>query len=203
MLRIRIITFLLALLGIFSMIHYMVLTNVKVIKTENESLQSLAGDSLRIDRTPDGKKVATETSIEVSKSTFEDLNKPEITRLEEQFQQDFNRVQSKTDIQLETVTALKAVVKDTVAAIPGTDSLRKAKVIHFKSTWKNEEVVIIGDTAYSTDTSKLRIVRMETLGKRTRRFLFVRYGPRKREYKTLIFNPNTGIVSISNMSVIK
>lgn len=171
--------------------------------TENHSLKALAGDTIRIDSAPNGKKVATETKIEVSKSTFNDLNAGEIGHLEKDFAQPFERVQEKTDINLQTITTLKAVVKDTTVQIPGSDSLKKAKVMHFNGKWKKERVIMVGDTAYSTDTSTLRIVRMQVLGKRTKKFLFVRYGPRKKEYKTLIFNPNTGIVSLKNMSVIQ
>lgn len=175
---------------------------LRLKETENRGLQSVLLDSLRVERSKTGETVATQPKIEVSKATFEAVTSADLKSLERKFDQKFNRVYEKSDLVLSTVTNLKAPIHDTILISPKKDTTR-AKVIHFKSAWKNEKVLLVGDSAYSTDTARTKVVRLAVKGKRSKKFLFIRYGPRKEEYKTLIFNPDTRIDTLTNFSIIQ
>lgn len=198
---------------ILSGISYVIglIKTVETLETESQGLLSIIHDTIQIEVSPDGKKVATQAVVEVSKQTFSALQGQDIKGLERSFDLKFGFVEEKLDLVMTTVSKSKAVVHDTVfvksSSVPGGPSGRdsvRAKVIHFKGRWKREKITLIGDTAYSSDTSTIKLVRLKVKGKRTKSFLgLFRYGPRKQEYKTLIFNPDTGIDTLSQINIIQ
>lgn len=169
---------------------------------EVKALAAIAsGNTAQIGQTPKGQPIALEPVFQVSRPTFQTLTETEMQAIQAETGQKFKRVEEKVALSVSTISEQKAKLKDTVLSKPGALGMVPAKVAHFRDRWRTGVVTIVGDTAYLVDTARVKIVRLKTKGKRSRKFLFFRYGPRQEEYQTIIFNPGSRIDTISNLSI--
>lgn len=169
---------------------------------EVKTLATIAsGKAAEIGQTAKGQPIAVEPVLQVSKPTFQTLTETEMQAIQAETGQKFKRVEEKVALSVSTISEQKAKLRDTVLSKPGSLGMVPAKVAHFRDRWRSGVVTIVGDTAYLVDTARVKIVRLKTKGKRSRKFLFFRYGPRQEEYQTIIFNPGSQIDTISNLSI--
>lgn len=169
---------------------------------EAKALTAIAsGNTAQIGQTQQGQAIAREPVLQVSKPTFQELTEPEMWAIQNQTGEKFKRVEEKVTLSLSTISSQKAKLRDTLIQKPGEPGSKPGKVAHFRSAWRSGVVTIVGDTAYLIDTARVKIIRLKTKGKRSRKFLFFRYGPRQEVYQTIIFNPGSRIDTISNLSI--
>lgn len=178
---------------------------IRAYKQKSKEVSTVAtiasGKTAQIGQTPKGQPIALEPVFQVSKPTFQTLTEKEMQAIQAETGQKFKRVEEKVLLSVSTISEQKAKLKDTVLSKPGALGMVPAKVAHFRDRWRSGVVTIVGDTAYLVDTARVKIVRLKTKGKRSRKFLFFRYGPRQEEYQTIIFNPGSRIDTISNLSI--
>jgi hypothetical protein len=176
------------------------------LKKEVSGLNQVANPQTTITKSATGETVASQPKAEVSKETFSNLMDEKLAEYSKKTNQDLGRVLSVVEAKLSTDGIAKVPVHDTtVIRITIRDTVRiPAKVLRWKSRFESGTVLVEGDSAtvQTKTVNQLAVIESKDRWK-PKHILPWNWGKRKRNIKLLVFNPNTSIDTLSNLSIIK
>lgn len=176
------------------------------LKEEVSGLNQVANPQTTITKSKTGETVASQPKAEVSKETFSNLMDEKLKEYSKKTNQDLGKVLSVVEAKLRTDGIVKVPVHDTtVIRITVRDTVRiPAKVLRWNSRFESGTVLVEGDSATVQTKSVNQIAVLESKDRwKPKHILPWNWGKRKRNIKLLVFNPNTSIDTLSNLSIIK
>ncbi len=176
------------------------------LEQEIKGLKQVANPQTIITKSPTGETVASQPKAEVSKETFSNLMDEKLAEYSKKTNQDLGKVLSVVEAKLSTDRIVKVPVHDTtVIRITVRDTIRiPAKVLKWNSRFESGTVLVEGDSATVQTKTTNQIAVLESKDRWKPKHIFPwNWGKRKRNIKLLVFNPNTSIDTLSNLSIIK
>jgi hypothetical protein len=185
---------------------YLDYNQIADLKEEIKGLNQVANPQTIITKSPTGETVASQPKAEVSKETFSNLMDDKLAEYSKKTNQDLGKVLSVVEAKLTTDRIVKVPVHDTtVIRITVRDTIRiPAKVLKWHSKFESGTVLVEGDSATVQTKTTNQIAVLESKDRwKAKHILPWNWGKRKRNIKLLVFNPNTSIDTLSNLSIIK
>jgi hypothetical protein len=185
---------------------YLDYNQIADLKEEIKGLNQVANPQTIITKSPTGETVASQPKAEVSKETFSNLMDDKLAEYSKKTNQDLGKVLSVVEAKLTTDRIVKVPVHDTtVIRITVRDTIRvAAKVLKWQSKFESGTVLVEGDSATVQTKTTNQIAVLESKDRwKARHILPWNWGKRKRNIKLLVFNPNTSIDTLSNLSIIQ
>jgi hypothetical protein len=185
---------------------YLDYNQIADLKEEIKGLNQAANPQTIITKSPTGETVASQTKAEVSKETFSNLMDDKLAEYSKKTNQDLGKVLSVVEAKLTTDRIVKVPVHDTtVIRITVRDTIRiPAKVLKWHSKFESGTVLVDGDSATVQTKTTNQIAVLESKDRwKAKHILPWNWGKRKRNIKLLVFNPNTSIDTLSNLSIIQ
>jgi hypothetical protein len=181
---------------------YLEIDKKKELQTEVKGLNQIAAPQTTITKSETGETVASQPKAEVSKETFSNLMDEKLKAYSEKTNQHLGKVLSVVEARLSTEQIIKVPVNDTIIL---RDTIRQvAKVLKWKSQFESGTVLIEGDSATVETKSVNKIAMLESKDRWKPKHIFPwNWGKRKRNIKLLVFNPNTSVDTLSNLSIIQ
>jgi hypothetical protein len=176
------------------------------LQEEIRGLKQVANPHTTITKSATGETVASQPKAEVSKETFSNLMDEKLAAYSKKTNQDLGKVLSVVEAKLSTDRIVKVPVHDTtVIRITVRDTIRiPAKVLKWNSRFESGTVLVEGDSATVQTKTINQIAVLESKDRwKAKHILPWNWGKRKRNIKLLVFNPNTSIDTLSNLSIIK
>jgi hypothetical protein len=176
------------------------------LEQEIKGLKQVANPHTTVTKSATGETVASQPKAEVSKETFSNLMDEKLAEYSKKTNQDLGKVLSVVEAKLRTDGIVKVPVHDTtVIRITIRDTVRiPAKVLRWKSRFESGTVLVEGDSATVQTKTTNQIAVLESKDRwKPKHILPWNWGKRKRNIKLLVFNPNTSIDTLSNLSIIK
>jgi hypothetical protein len=178
----------------------------KKLRKEVAGLNQVAKAQTVITKSETGETVASQPKAEVSKETFSNLMDEKLEQYSRQTQQDLGKVYSLVDVTLSTIKSQKLPVKDSVI-ITYRDSVvirDSVRAIRWNGRFENGLVLIKGDSAtVNTQTvNKLAVLESKDRWK-AKHILPWNWGKRKKRVKLLVFNPDSRVDTLTNLSIIQ
>lgn len=176
------------------------------LREEIKGLKQVANPQTTITKSATGETVASQPKAEVSKETFSNLMDEKLAAYSKKTNQDLGKVLSVVEAKLSTDRIVKVPVHDTtVIRITVRDTIRiPAKVLKWNSRFESGTVLVEGDSATVQTKTTNQIAVLESKDRwKPKHILPWNWGKRKRNIKLLVFNPNTSIDTLSNLSIIK
>jgi hypothetical protein len=176
------------------------------LEQEIKGLKQVANPHTTITKSATGETVASQPKAEVSKETFSNLMDEKLAEYSKKTNQDLGKVLSVVEAKLSTDRIVKVPVHDTtVIRITVRDTIRiPAKVLKWNSRFESGTVLVEGDSATVQTKTTNQIAVLESKDRwKAKHILPWNWGKRKRNIKLLVFNPNTSIDTLSNLSIIK
>lgn len=185
---------------------YLDYNQIADLKKEIKGLNQVANPQTIITKSPTGETVASQPKAEVSKETFSNLMDDKLAEFSKKTNQDLGKVLSVVEAKLTTDRIVKVPVHDTtVIRITVRDTIRiPAKVLKWHSKFESGTVLVEGDSATVQTKTTNQIAVLESKDRwKAKHILPWNWGKRKRNIKLLVFNPNTSIDTLSNLSIIQ
>jgi len=185
---------------------YLDYNQIADLKEEIKGLNQVSNPQTIITKSPTGETVASQPKAEVSKETFSNLMDDKLAEYSKKTNQDLGKVLSVVEAKLTTDRIVKVPVHDTtVIRITVRDTIRvAAKVLKWHSKFESGTVLVDGDSATVQTKTTNQIAVLESKDRwKAKHILPWNWGKRKRNIKLLVFNPNTSIDTLSNLSIIQ
>jgi hypothetical protein len=185
---------------------YLDYNQIADLKEEIKGLNQVSNPQTIITKSATGETVASQPKAEVSKETFSNLMDDKLAEFSKKTNQDLGKVLSVVEAKLTTDRIVKVPVHDTtVIRITVRDTIRiPAKVLKWQSKFESGTVLVEGDSATVQTKTTNQIAVLESKDRwKAKHILPWNWGKRKRNIKLLVFNPNTSIDTLSNLSIIK
>ena len=185
---------------------YLDYNQIADLKEEIKGLNQVSNAQTIITKSATGETVASQPKAEVSKETFSNLMDEKLAEYSKKTNQDLGKVLSVVEAKLTTDRIVRVPVHDTtVIRITVRDTIRvSAKVLKWQSKFESGTVMVEGDSATVQTKTTNQIAVLESKDRwKARHILPWNWGKRKRNIKLLVFNPNTSIDTLSNLSIIQ
>jgi hypothetical protein len=188
-----------------AVVTYRIHSQKKLI-TEVAGLNQVVNPETVIAKSETGETVASQPKAEVSKETFSNLMDEKLAEYQRKTQQDLGKVYSIVDVTLSTIKSQKLPVKDSVI-ITYRDSVvirDSVRAIRWNGSFENGLVLIKGDSATVNTQTVNKLAVMETKDRwKAKHILPWNWGKRKKRVKLLVFNPDSRVDTLTNLSIIQ
>jgi len=152
---------------------------------------------------PTGESVTSQTQATVSKVTFNDLKGEQIKALESKFDTRFGKVEGMIEAAMTTTN--KPIIVPVHDTVWKHDTIHEpAKVIRWSGRFESGTVIVGKDSARVQTSVVNKLAILQTRDRWKLKHLWPgNWGKRKNRVQLLVFNPNTHVDTLSNLSVIQ
>ncbi len=179
---------------------------LRAAKEETKAVVNFHQSETHLEIGDSGQTVATQPKVEVSKATFKNLTQKKIKQVERESGLELGNVSALTEGTVTTEREFKApLYTDTLHAKNCAPGSLPIVIRKFRAATRFGSIsgTIAGDSITIRDSTTNPLMVLETRPRWKIRHLWPwNWGTRKREVKLLIFNPNSRIDTLSNISIV-